>query len=1053
MLLTSIAIVLTCTVGADAAIETVIDVGRNPIDIAITPDGNYAYVVNNYSSSVSAINVPDSTVITIAVGAYPIDAEISPDGNFVYAVNSLSDTVSVISTSTNTVIKTISVGDNPKQIAVTPNGNYAYVVNSGSKSVSVINTATHTVMTTIATTYDPRCITVSTDGSYAYVGSSSSSSGVLDTINTASNTVINTLNIFGAPNHVAISTNGEYIYLTSVTADKITIINAHTYTLETTIDAENVMFVVIDPVRDYAYFAVGDSDSIVVLNTITNIIEKVIAVGDHPEYISISPSGNYMCVVNNHSNSINLIDIINNYTLKGMNTGQYHSYAAITPDDAYIYVSNGADKVSKINYTLVPFMQPPYQPGWPVVADFAMRHPFNIGDLDDDGTVEVTSSSGRKIYVWQHTGTYFTNWPLEQSSHAGSILIADLDLDDDFEIVASDAVPRGDSRFSRYHHDGSRMPIWQSIDDFLDSDSTVLDDLNNDGINEVISVSSNYRDKIYAFDQNGQQLNGWPVYSGPSADYNFKNAIAIGDIDNDGANELIACSRSAYRGVYVYKSDGSIAAGWPNTSYELGYSEGRPILGDLDNNGDLEIIFYGSNPGGKINVLNHDGTHVAGWPVELGISRNQSPFPISPVMGDIDRDGIPEIVVGINKFVYALNKNGDPLFGWPVETDEIINSQAAIADIDSDGYPEILVCGIKKIFAWHFDGSPVEGWPITTLDPQVGYLKNPALCDLDNDGDIELLAYSNNNLYAWDLSGEYDPDYVDWSMFQADTKCTGVYRPKLELKFIDDKEVNEGEFLSFVLEINYEGSKELTVTAMGLPTGASFDPASLIFSWTTGYDQSGIYENIRFQVNAGMLISYKDVKITVHNTNLLPTATIDSISPNPANEGEAVTLAGHGEDEDGDIADYNWRSDINGGLGNSSTLIISTLSLGIHTIFFKVKDNDGAWSDEVTQELVIQQAEQGVIYGRVFEVKRPWWVFWRRPRLKSLAGAIIRIKSRRTGIAKSTVSDEGGRYRIENLPQNLYRLKVTKEGYRTRRRIVFLKENRQRKVNIFTRKK
>ena len=74
---------------------------------------------------------------------------ITPNGNYVYVANYGSGTVSVINTATNNVTATVTVGSNPNGVAVNPNGNYAYVTNYGSGSVSVINTATNNVTATV----------------------------------------------------------------------------------------------------------------------------------------------------------------------------------------------------------------------------------------------------------------------------------------------------------------------------------------------------------------------------------------------------------------------------------------------------------------------------------------------------------------------------------------------------------------------------------------------------------------------------------------------------------------------------------------------------------------------------------------------------------------------------------------------------------------------------------------------------------------------------------------------------------------------------------------
>ncbi len=102
------------------------------------------------------------------------------------------------------------------------------------------------------------------------------------------------------------------------------------------------------------------------------------------------------------------------------------------------------------------------------------------------------------------------------------------------------------------------------------------------------------------------------------------------------------------------------------------------------------------------------------------------------------------------------------------------------------------------------------------------------------------------------------------------------------------------------------------------------------------------------------------VKFTLVSSNSAPTATIDSIAPNPASQGESITLTGHGTDTDGTIAAYEWTSSIDGTIGAAASFSISTLSAGTHTITFRVKDNDGAWSSGVTSSLVVNSGTPSV---------------------------------------------------------------------------------------------
>jgi YVTN family beta-propeller protein len=54
------------------------------------------------------------------VGATPVEVAITPDGAFAYVANKDSNTVSVIDTATNTVVATVPVGSAPIGVAITP---------------------------------------------------------------------------------------------------------------------------------------------------------------------------------------------------------------------------------------------------------------------------------------------------------------------------------------------------------------------------------------------------------------------------------------------------------------------------------------------------------------------------------------------------------------------------------------------------------------------------------------------------------------------------------------------------------------------------------------------------------------------------------------------------------------------------------------------------------------------------------------------------------------------------------------------------------------------
>jgi hypothetical protein len=115
----------------------------------------------------------------------------------------------------------------------------------------------------------------------------------------------------------------------------------------------------------------------------------------------------------------------------------------------------------------------------------------------------------------------------------------------------------------------------------------------------------------------------------------------------------------------------------------------------------------------------------------------------------------------------------------------------------------------------------------------------------------------------------------------------------------------------------------------------------------------------KVQDNDGAWSTEDTEDLTINPANVPPTAIIDSITPDPAEQGtDTVSFTGHGTDTDGTVAAYNWSSSIDGPLSTSAafTKPASELSIGTHTIYFKVQDNGGAWSTEDTEVITGSRA-------------------------------------------------------------------------------------------------
>jgi parallel beta-helix repeat protein len=109
----------------------------------------------------------------------------------------------------------------------------------------------------------------------------------------------------------------------------------------------------------------------------------------------------------------------------------------------------------------------------------------------------------------------------------------------------------------------------------------------------------------------------------------------------------------------------------------------------------------------------------------------------------------------------------------------------------------------------------------------------------------------------------------------------------------------------------------------------------------------------RVQDNDGEWSIEKTASITVlPPPNQKPTATISSINPPRASYGQLVYFMGYGLD-DGSITAYTWTSSLDGVISTQNVFSSSHLSVGNHTIYFQVMDNEGVWSDYAIASLEI----------------------------------------------------------------------------------------------------
>lgn len=121
---------------------TPVRVGKNPVSIAITPDGKTAYVGSG-GGEVTPIDLATNTPgKPIPVGE-PVSIAITPDGKTAYVADGYLNTVTPIDLATNTPGKPIGVSEEGGVFAILMDGKTADVVGYSSGTVTPIDPTTN----------------------------------------------------------------------------------------------------------------------------------------------------------------------------------------------------------------------------------------------------------------------------------------------------------------------------------------------------------------------------------------------------------------------------------------------------------------------------------------------------------------------------------------------------------------------------------------------------------------------------------------------------------------------------------------------------------------------------------------------------------------------------------------------------------------------------------------------------------------------------------------------------------------------------------------------
>ena len=150
--------------------DQVIEVGRVPKFISLSPDGTVALVSNWCDSSVSVVDLAEGEELRqIPVDSAPRGSVVLPDNRTAYVAAMYADElyrVDLVNGQSELVLET---GRKPRHLVLSPDASRMYLTESGADRLLELDTATGEVLREVETGREPRSMAISPDGLALYV--------------------------------------------------------------------------------------------------------------------------------------------------------------------------------------------------------------------------------------------------------------------------------------------------------------------------------------------------------------------------------------------------------------------------------------------------------------------------------------------------------------------------------------------------------------------------------------------------------------------------------------------------------------------------------------------------------------------------------------------------------------------------------------------------------------------------------------------------------------------------------------------------------------------
>jgi M6 family metalloprotease-like protein len=430
--------------------------------------------------------------------------------------------------------------------------------------------------------------------------------------------------------------------------------------------------------------------------------------------------------------------------------------------------------------------------GWPQMSDAANGTNPIIAHLGSDSTSQVIMTAGNRLLIWNYDGGKF----IENTDSVGLIkydgrdtifypsataaicdapilgrpVPVDFDGDNSSEIAVTTS--------------SGKIYMFQPFDRDLDggADPVAGFPLQMAASAILPSVAVKFLPQpgmqLLNFDNSG---NAHIIYDSLGSVEDFVFPVGAGVISRSayasGGKNIIDISQISAGGAQIER--------WVADSGSINFSRQFQVTianhdtcfiasADIERSGGLpDIIVVEAN---GIKLIDPDSS--IRWSNNIGSSLGH------PAVGDINSDGYPEIVVAGDSKIYAFNHTGSLLENFPInlslyDLDGVISSTPVLGDVNNDGNPDIIV-GLPSgaIYAFDYHADRIAGYPLPT---SFSVDRACALGDIDHNGTLDLVAVENSGFVkAWNLSTPYAKNNIPWGFAGGDIQNSNYLAPSYE---------------------------------------------------------------------------------------------------------------------------------------------------------------------------------------------------------------------------------------------------------------------------------